>query len=250
MAVHRWVTQEPDIPFALRVMYEDDNIIVVDKPHFLPTMPRGMWYRSSALMRLRERYDDERIVPAHRLDRQTAGVLVFVRNPDVRGAYQTMFQRREPVKTYECIAPLRPAKRPKYGTVRRLDPVRPFPLVRASHIEKRRGVLQAYEIPETVNARTLIERGGPVEYEGARWASYTLHPHTGKTHQLRVHMNALGLPIAGDDWYPVVRPYDYVDFSHPLQLVARSLAFTDPVSGEARRFESTIPLGNDGSPLQ
>ncbi|KFI70551.1 ribosomal large subunit pseudouridine synthase [Bifidobacterium merycicum] len=256
---HRWVTEEPRIPFELGIVYEDERIIVVDKPHFLATTPRGMWYRETALIRLRDMYDDPGIVPAHRLDRATAGIVVFVRDPASRGAYQMLFQNRLTTKTYECLAPLRPVSRPEYGTIRRLTTPRPFPLERRSRIVKQRGILQAYEELGTPNAQTMIERAGGMSCRaagesGMPWhtagvrnrmgvARYVLHPKTGKTHQLRVHMNSLGLPILGDDLYPRVidRPYD--DFSTPLELVARELSFDDPITGEHRRFTSRIPLG-------
>lgn len=243
--MHRYVTSEPEIPFALPVIYEDEHIIVVDKPHFLATMPRGMWYRQTAVMRLREQYGEDDIVPAHRLDRMTAGVLLLVRDPDARRAYQMMFQSRQVEKTYECLAACQPLARPSMGTVERLEPPRPFPLVRRSHITKVRGVLGAYEEPGEVNAVTRIER---CELVGEHVRGHTplcryeLHPLTGKTHQLRVHMNALGVPIVGDDLYPRVVNRATDDFSSPLQLVARSLQFTDPLTGEARHFESSVPL--------
>ncbi|WP_241217120.1 pseudouridine synthase [Bifidobacterium goeldii] len=236
------MVQEPGIPFALDVLYEDAGIIVVDKPHFLATTPRGMWYRETALIRLRELYGEPDIVPAHRLDRLTAGLVVFVRDPALRGAYQMLFQERRTTKTYECLAPVAPIQRPRYGTIERLESPRVFPLRRRSRIVKDRGILQAYEEPGAVNAETVIELGEQVSYQSGIRA-YTLHPRTGKTHQLRVHMNSLGLPIIGDDFYPqiVERPYD--DFSQPLELIARRLSFTDPVSGELRTFVSRIPLG-------
>ncbi|OZG63209.1 RNA pseudouridine synthase [Bifidobacterium lemurum] len=279
---HRYVVEEPRIPFECEVLYEDDRIIVVDKPHFLATTPRGMWYRETALIRLRERYGEPDIVPAHRLDRLTAGVVVFVRDPAARGAYQMLFQNRQTVKTYECLAVCRPVATPRFGTVTRLEPPRPFPLLRRSHITKDRGVLQAYEEPGVVNAETLIERGGIAfvrrsdasgECDGdgrsdrgvgagaagvvggigvrrcmsaenrAPVCRYVLHPRTGKTHQLRVHMNSLGLPILGDDFYPRIIERAYDDFSQPLELVARRLEFTDPITGEPRDFVSRVPLG-------
>mgnify|MGYP000426424054 FL=1 len=138
-------------------MYEDAGIIVIDKPHFLATTPRGMWYRQTALIRLREMFDEPDITPAHRLDRLTAGIVVFVRDPALRGAYQMMFQGRKVSKTYECLAPCRPTTRPRYGTVERLDPPAVFPLRRRSHITKLRGVLQAFEEPQAVNAETVID---------------------------------------------------------------------------------------------
>nr|WP_193786721.1 pseudouridine synthase [Bifidobacterium actinocoloniiforme] len=270
------MTSEPEIPFELGVLYEDERIIVVDKPHFLPTTPRGMWYRSSALMRLRERLGEPQITPAHRLDRATAGVLVFVRDPSVRAAYQMLFQRRQVDKVYECLAPARPLTTPATGTIARLAPPAPFPLLRRSYIDKHPGHMQARELRAQPNASTLIDlagelpafnlaggrgnatssgptfaldsSGGCLPGEGTTgrastpYRAYRLHPYTGKTHQLRVHMASLGLPILGDDLYPIVinRPYD--DFSHPLQLVARSLSFTDPITGQPMRFQSRVPL--------
>ncbi|BDR54978.1 23S rRNA pseudouridylate synthase [Bombiscardovia apis] len=249
---HRWVTSEPDIPFELSVLYEDERIIVIDKPHFLPTTPRGMWYLSSALMRLRQRFGEPDIIPAHRLDRATAGVLVFVREPKARGAYQMLFQSRTVEKVYECLAPARPIVRPSTGTLTALNPPAVFPLQRRSRIDKQPGRMQAREVIGNPNTLTTIEiddtspllllakNGG----RGSSHRTYRLHPHTGKTHQLRVHMNSLGLPILGDDLYPEVinRPYD--DFSQPLQLVARELSFVDPYSGQPMRFASRIPLSS------
>ncbi|NEG77967.1 pseudouridine synthase [Bifidobacterium avesanii] len=271
------MVEEPRIPFDFEVLYEDERIVVVDKPHFLATTPRGMWYRETALIRLRERYGEPDITPAHRLDRLTAGVVVFVRRPEFRGAYQMLFQNHVAVKTYECLAPCAPAARPRFGTVERLEPPRVFPLLRRSRIVKRRGILQAYEEPGEVNAESVIELGavganGIGSFDGGRGGcadgrgagrdersgcggvrsggrgpgvrAYTLRPRTGKTHQLRVHMASLGLPIVGDDFYPVLRePRPYDDFSEPLELVARTLEFTDPVTGEPRRFVSRVPLG-------
>lgn len=251
---HRYVIEEPHIPFDCEVLYEDERIIVVDKPHFLATTPRGMWYRETALIRLREAYDEPDIIPAHRLDRLTAGIVVFVRDRACRGAYQMLFQNHLAVKTYECLAPLKPIVRPRYGTIRALEPPRPFPLERRSRIVKRRGILQAYEEPGEVNAETMIDRVALVQTHGMSGAAariavrggvarYVLHPRTGKTHQLRVHMNSLGLPIVGDDFYPRIIEHAYDDFSDPLELVARELSFDDPLTGEHRRFVSHVPLG-------
>ena len=141
------------------VLYEDERIIVVDKPHFLATMPRGMWYRQTALIRLRERLGEPDITPAHRLDRMTAGVLVFVRDSACRGAYQMLFQNRQAVKVYECLAPCRPISGPRFGTIMQVEPPRPFPLLRRSHITKEHGTMAAFEEPGLANAETLIERG-------------------------------------------------------------------------------------------
>lgn len=235
---HRYVTDEPDIPFHCEVLFENARVIVVDKPHFLAVTPRGMWYANTALTRLRAALNNNDLIPAHRLDRATAGVVLFVKHVDDRGAYQMQFQNRLVRKTYECLAPAPPQ------TLK-------LPITVKSHIKKDVGVLQAYEINRSPNAETLIELKPDDELTEADCAAmashpgtavYRLHPRTGKTHQLRVHMNGLGLPIVGDDLYPRVIDRAYDDFSSPLELVARTLEMTDPISGAQWRFESRIPL--------
>lgn len=240
------------------VLYEDERIIVVDKPHFLATMPRGMWYRQTALIRLRERLGEPDITPAHRLDRMTAGVLVFVRDPACRGAYQMLFQNRQTVKVYECLAPCRPISRPRFGTIMQVEPPRPFPLLRRSHITKEHGTMAAFEEPGLANAETLIERGdlcfppadGRWREAAGGWSPSGESPHlplhTPPAHRqnppiARPHEFAR-LPIVGDDFYPRIQTRPYDDFSQPLQLVARMLRFTDPITGEKREFVSRVPL--------
>ena len=230
---HRWVTQEPDIPFRAEVLFENARVIVIDKPHFLATTPRGMWYHSSALIRLREQFNNDEIIPAHRLDRATAGVVLFVKHVNDRGAYQMKFQNREVSKTYECLAP-----------VPQRDSGIEFPLTRRTRILKERAILQAREIEGKVNAETIIEvsddQSSAADFPGCQ--AYRLHPRTGKTHQLRVHMNGLGLPIVGDDLYPKVVDRAYDDFSSPLHLVARTLELDDPITGAHWAFESKIAV--------
>ncbi|MCH3973981.1 MAG: pseudouridine synthase [Bifidobacterium tibiigranuli] len=252
---HRWVGDEPEISFEYDIVYEDSGIIVIDKPHFLATTPRGMWYRQTALIRLREQFGEPDITPAHRLDRSTAGIVVFTRKPRLRKTYQMLFQKHMVTKTYECLAPCVPIARPRFGTITRLDPPAVFPLLRRSRIVKRRGILQAYEEPGEMNAETVIRLGdvdadvdagvaaGTPRAWPMRYRRYVLEPRTGKTHQLRVHMNALDLPIAGDELYPSIQNRAYDDFSQPLQLVARSLEFIDPITDEPRRFVSRVELG-------
>lgn len=235
---HRWVVDEPYIPVQYTVLYEDERIIVIDKPHFLAATPRGMWYRQTALIRLREQYDEPDITPAHRLDRMTAGVMVFVRQQRYRRPYQMLFQEHRIVKTYECLAPSVPVTRPRYGTIVRVQAPSLFPLLRRSRIVKERGTLQAFETSGLVNAETLIELSSDQTLVRDGFRSFVLHPHTGKTHQLRVHMNSLGMPIAGDDFYPRVDMRNPQDFSEPLQLVARSLSFVDPIDGTSRCYIS------------
>ncbi|WP_406690900.1 pseudouridine synthase [Saccharopolyspora sp. ID03-671] len=222
---HRDVAPETPVPFELEVLHRDEEILVVDKPHFLATTPRGGHITETALIRLRRQLDLPDLSPAHRLDRATAGLVLFVVDPALRGAYQTLFHDRRVDKTYEAIAPH--------------DPGLTFPRTIRSRIVKHRGVLAAFEEAGEPNAETRVEL---LESRGAL-ARYRLHPRTGRTHQLRVHLNSLGLPIVGDDLYPEVRPKPPDDFTAPLKLLARSLEFPDPRTGRPRHFHSrrTLP---------
>lgn len=218
--LYRDVRDEAAVPFDIPVLYRDDNLVVVDKPHFLATMPRGRHVTQTATVRLRRDLDLSELSPAHRLDRLTAGVLVFTTRARVRGAYQTMFAQGRVRKTYLARAAV------AEGLT--------FPRTVRSRIIKRRGHLQAVEEPGEPNASTVVEHHG-----GGR---YRLTPLTGRTHQLRVHMNSLGLPIAGDPLYPEVLDVAADDFSTPLHLLAQRLEFDDPLTGEPRRFVSAREL--------
>ncbi|MGK8511856.1 RluA family pseudouridine synthase [Nocardia asiatica] len=221
---HRDLPEETVVPFDIPVVHRDDDLLVVDKPHFLATIPRGQHILQTALVRLRRDLDLPDLVPAHRLDRVTAGLLLFVINPARRGAYQTMFHKRTVRKEYEAIA--------------RFDPDLTLPRVVRSRIVKEKQVLAAQEVPGEPNAETEIEL---LEHRDGL-GRYRLRPHTGRTHQLRLHMNSLGIPILGDDFYPVLTDKPVHDFTRPLQLLAASLEFTDPVTREPRRFETTRTL--------
>lgn len=221
---HRDLPDETDVPFDITVVHRDEDLLVVDKPHFLATIPRGQHIRQTALVRLREELGLPDLVPAHRLDRVTAGLLLFVVNPARRGAYQTMFHRRAVRKEYEAIAPYRPDLE--------------LPRTVRSRIVKEKQVLAAQEVEGEPNAETRVDL---LEHRDGL-GRYRLRPLTGRTHQLRLHMNGLGVPILGDDFYPVLTDKPVHDFTRPLQLLAASLEFTDPVSGKPRRFETTRSL--------
>ncbi|MFF0452262.1 RluA family pseudouridine synthase [Nocardia africana] len=221
---HRDLPVETPVPFDVTVVHRDDHLLVVDKPHFLSTIPRGQHILETALVRLRRELDLPDLVPAHRLDRTTAGLILFVVDPARRGAYQTLFHQRRVRKQYEAIAPY--------------DPDLTLPRTVRSRIIKERTVLRAFEVEGEPNAETLVEL---IEHRDGL-GRYRLSPHTGRTHQLRLHMNGLGIPILGDDFYPDLtdRPVD--DFTRPLQLLAARLAFTDPISGAERVFDTTRTL--------
>lgn len=222
---HRDFAAEEPVPFPIGIVYRDAHLVVADKPHFLATTPRGRHITETAVARLRRELGVPALQPAHRLDRLTAGLVLFVVRPEERGAYQTLFRDRLVRKEYEAVAPY--------------DPELVLPRTVRSRIVKERGVLAAREEPGEANSESYVEL---VERRGGL-GRYRLAPATGRTHQLRVHMNALGVPIVHDPLYPVVEPEGAVeDFSRPLQLVARRLEFTDPVSGEPRRFASGLRL--------
>jgi tRNA pseudouridine32 synthase/23S rRNA pseudouridine746 synthase len=230
-------THEDTIPFEPEVLHHDEDLLVVDKPHFLATMPRGRWVRQTALVRLRVALDLPELSPAHRLDRGTAGVLVLTVRPEVRGPYQEAFARREVRKVYEAVAPLPPSDTALPGAARVAGGES---VTLRSRIVKRRGVTRAEEVPGEPNAESLITLVAADDARGL--GLYRLEPHTGKTHQLRLHMAALGLPILHDPFWPELCDSDPDDFGRPLQLLSRSLELTDPLSGRQRRFESRRTL--------
>jgi tRNA pseudouridine32 synthase/23S rRNA pseudouridine746 synthase len=225
---YREVPPETPVPFEEVILHRDERLLVVDKPHFLATVPGGRYLRETLLARLRNKLGLPHLTPIHRLDRETAGIVLFCIDPPSRGKYQALFEQRSVQKIYEAIAPFRDD----------LD----LPRVHRSLLEEdsRNGerFFTMQEVEGEPNSETriaLIERRGAL-------AKYRLEPHTGRKHQLRAHMAALGIPILNDPWYPMVVQDKGDDFSQPLQLLAREIEFVDPVSGETRRFESRLRL--------
>ncbi len=229
---HRDLREEPVVPGTVDVLHRDERLVVVDKPPFLSTIPRGRHVAQSVVVRLRDELGLPELSPAHRLDRVTSGVLVLTTERRWRGAYQRLFQERQVAKTYLALAPH--------------DARLALPVVVRNHLRKERGDWQVRVVPDApVNAETLVEREQVV---GER-AVYRLTPRTGQTHQLRVHLHGLGVPIVGDPLYPDVLDVDVDDFTTPLQLLAHAVAFTDPVDGAERRFRSRRVLPLTGGDL-
>lgn len=220
----RTVPDEQPLPFQEHILYQDDDLVVADKPHFLPVIPSGKYVRETLLVRLGRTLDTADLAPIHRIDRDTAGIVLFSRNPATRNLYAKMFREHALQKTYHAVA--------------RWNPDLPWPVTRHTRMEEGDHFMRQAEVPGVPNALSTIR---PLQHHGG-WALYELQPVTGQRHQLRVHMDALGLPILNDGIYPTLTPEGSQDFQKPLQLLAQSIAFTDPVSGQPRRFESRFAL--------
>lgn len=221
---YRELPSEPVLPVEEEIVFQDEHLVVVDKPHFLPVVPGGRYLQQTVVVRARRRLGIDDLIAVHRLDRETAGLVLLAVRPQDRDAYHALFRDRDVDKEYEAVAPARPDLA--------------LPLVRRSRLAERpEAFMQMAEVPGEPNAETEVACLGPC---GPGLAHYRLRPVTGQRHQLRVHMAALGMPIVGDRIYPVLQPFeeDRPDLTNPLQLLARRIAFTDPVTGERRAFES------------
>lgn len=221
---YREVVEETVIPFTETILYMDEHLVVADKPHFLPVVPSGGFVEETLLRRLVRRLGNSDLVPLHRIDRGTAGLVLFSPNRDTRSAYQALFQQQKIEKHYEALA--RPL------------PELAFPQCRRTRLVRGEPFFRTQEIDGEPNSETRIDVAGRAE----RVWTYALYPVSGKKHQLRVHMNALGAPILNDPWYPDVAVAAVDDYAHPLKLLAQRLAFRDPVTGKSRRFESSLTL--------
>jgi tRNA pseudouridine32 synthase/23S rRNA pseudouridine746 synthase len=217
---YRELDAETPIPFEAEIIFQDDHLLVADKPHFLPVIPSGRFLQQTLLVRLKKHFGLEHLVPLHRIDRGTAGIVVFSTNPETRGRYQSLFPKRAVHKVYEALAPCLP------GVA--------FPLTRRSRMVEGKPFFRMQEVAGPPNTDTQIEI---LERRDAL-CLYGLRPITGRKHQLRVHLAALGAPIVNDSFYPDLLPDAPDDYSRPLKLLARSIAFDDPVTGQHRQFES------------
>jgi tRNA pseudouridine32 synthase/23S rRNA pseudouridine746 synthase len=225
---YRELDTETPIPFEETILFQDAHLLVVDKPHFVPMIPTGRFLRETLLVRLKRKLDLPHLTPIHRLDRETAGVVIFSHNLDTRGVYQSMFQKRSIRKVYEALAPALEG--------------RDFPFTYRSRMVEGEKFFVMKEAAGEPNSETLVDL---IERRDGL-ARYRLHPHTGRQHQLRLHMASLGAPILNDAFYPVALPCKGDDYSAPLQLLARSIGFDDPLSGAARSFASERSLAWPG----
>ena len=221
---YREVVDETIVPFTESVVHIDEHLVVADKPHFLPVVPSGGFVEQTLLRRLMRRLDNPDLVPLHRIDRATAGLVLFSAQRASRSAYQALFQQQRIEKRYEALAPPLPEH--------------VFPLTRRTRLLRGEPFFRTQEVEGEPNSETRIEL---MERLAHQWR-YALHPITGKKHQLRVHMAALGAPILNDPWYPTLTERNIDDYQRPLKLLAKALTFLDPLSGERREFESRLHL--------
>lgn len=221
---YRQVDDEVVVPFCHRVVFEDEYLLVVDKPHFLVMSPAGRYVKQTLLTRLKQETGNEALSPIHRLDKDTAGLVMFCKNACHRPLYHALFATGEVHKVYHAIAPL-------------VDI--PCPMTLSLHLERSDPFYVMRVNPDkSANTSTHIRL---LEVRG-RWAKYELIPTTGKLHQLRAHLNHLGAPIKDDPYYPTIQHRQADDFDNPMQLLAKSLVFTDPLSGKRHEFHSSLSL--------
>ena len=221
---YRFLAHETKVPFEEKILFENDDLMVVDKPHFLTMSPTGQYVQETLLVRLKKTTGNPDLTPIHRLDRETAGIVLFSKRPETRGLYQQMFAERQVEKTYLAIAPYRSELT--------------FPLKLNLRMEKGNPFFTMQVIDGKSNSETTIE----LLEHNSDWAKYKLSPKTGKQHQLRVHLNYLNIPIKNDSFYPTVKQQEIDDFSSPLQLLAHSIRFIDPIKKIEMYFNSSMVL--------
>ncbi|MBY4677100.1 RluA family pseudouridine synthase [Marinobacterium sp. CAU 1594] len=223
---YREVAQEPQIPFEERILHRDDQLLVACKPHFLPVVPRGIYVQECLLNRLRRRTGIDSLAPIHRIDRETAGLVLFSVDPDSRGLYQRLFADGKVKKGYRAVAKLADGVRAGYRWTVANRMVTGSPRFRMQVVDG--------EVNARSEIRCVEERDGRGLFE--------LSPLTGKTHQLRVHMSGLGMPLLNERYYPELQPKTPDDYSRPLQLLARNISFVDPLTGQLREYRSERSL--------
>lgn len=221
---YRFLAHEVHVPFQHHILFENEHLLVVDKPHFLTMSPTGQYVQETLLVRLKQQTGNEHLTPIHRLDRETAGVVLISKCVQSRGVYQQMFATRQVQKTYHAIAAYR-------------DDLS-FPLITKLKMEKGQPFYTMQVVEGEPNSETEIQ----LLQHDQQWGKYELKPHTGKQHQLRVHLSHLGIPIQNDPFYPQVCHKAGDDFSTPLQLLAKHIQFTDPVTQKQMQFNSELEL--------
>lgn len=221
---YRALEHETPIPFEEHILFQDEYLLAVDKPHFLPAVPAGKYLQETLLVRLKKKTGIDDLAPMHRIDRETAGLMLFTIKPETRGAYQSLFQQKQVQKQYHAIAAFH-------------DDLL-LPTIYRSRMQESEHFMRMQEVAGIPNSETYIE----LIEQSNDLARYLLKPVTGKKHQLRVHMAALGIAIIHDQIYPHYIATETESFEKPLQLLAKRIEFTDPISGQQRIFQSNKEL--------
>jgi tRNA pseudouridine32 synthase / 23S rRNA pseudouridine746 synthase len=241
----RQVAIELTIPFDEAVVFQDEHLLVADKPHFLPVLPSGRFLHETLLVRLKRKFNLNDLVPLHRIDQGTAGLVLFSVNPASRAAYARLFREREIFKQYQAVTQLAPQMETEGQPDDGATGLLPVGVIR-SRMAQGNSFMTMVEVPGEPNAVTGIESATRVGDK----AVYCLRPVTGQRHQLRVQLAARACPIVNDLIYPVLTPElplgQAPDYSRPLQLLAQELGFDDPVTGQARHFVSQRRLLHAG----
>ncbi len=218
---YREVESEPSIPFKESIIFQDQHILVAYKPHFLAVTPGGIYVNECLQNRLRHSTGIASLQALHRLDRVTAGLVIFSTNPDTRHQYHHLFKARKIHKTYQAVAKISSTKN-LLGQEWHVK----------NHIEQAEPRFRMCVTKGDANSHTVIR----CLQQSTGLALFELNPITGKTHQLRVHMQALGWPILNDKYYPLLQPLSADNYLTPLQLLAKKLEFIDPITQEPRSF--------------
>lgn len=235
--------QEPHIPFAVDVVYEDEHVVVASKPHFLPVVPGAEFVQESLVYRLRQRLQLPELTPAHRLDRDTAGLVLLCKQSAHRGLYQQLFQSRAVHKRYLAVVHL-----PSRADT---DPVAPSLIAADTCWQHRLGpaaapapwfAMAVHAGP--ANATTWVRACEPI---APQKALLCLEPVTGRKHQLRVQAAHMGYPLLHDRFYPHMQPKSPDNYAEPLQLLASELAFIDPICKKPMHFVSPHRLNYGAS---
>jgi len=217
----REVENELVIPFPESILFQNDEILVACKPHFLPVIPGGRFVNECLLNRLRARTGIADLTPLHRIDRETAGIVIFSVNRNTRGLYHELFVQGKVAKAYRALAEF-------------MLPPQSTRWVIENRIVRGEPRFKMKIAPGIVNARSTIQL---LETKGNR-GLFQLSPVTGKTHQLRLHMSDLGFRILNDRVYPDLLPEKEDDYSNPIQLLAKQVQFKDPITGGNLEFVS------------
>lgn len=217
---YRFLAHEIHVPFQEKILFENDDLLVVDKPHFLTMSPTGQYVQETLLVRLKKITDNPHLTPIHRLDRETAGVVLFSKRVETRGCYQQLFAERQVQKIYHAVAGFKAEYNFPRSVELRMDKGDPFYTMQV--------------VTGEPNSQTEIN----LLHHNLTWALYELKPTTGKQHQLRVHLNSLNIPIKNDPFYPKVMHKAADDFTAPLQLLAKEIYFRDPITFQDFHFSS------------